>query len=74
MPAYFCSKVKARFVTNDVLGVFNHLTSLPTMCQVLLPAGMNWGEKGQSAMILNIKELADWREGQVGKGYVIYYV
>lgn len=72
--AHFHSGVKARIITNDVLALLKHLSSLPTMCQVLLPLGMNWGEKSQLAVILNIKELEDWGERQVGKRYLMNYV
>lgn len=41
--------------------------------QVLLPVAMNCEEKGQSAMILSIKELTDQKKGQVER-YVINYV
>lgn len=67
MPAHFHSGVKAKITTNDVLALFSHRNSLPTKCQVLLLLGMNWGEKSQLAMTLNIKELEDWEEGRMEK-------
>lgn len=54
MSAHFHNGVTARIVINDTLELLN---------QVLLPVGMNWVERGQAAMILNIEELTDGREG-----------
>lgn len=73
MSVHFHNGDKARIIANNVLELLNHLDSLSTAWQVLLPVAMNCEEKGQSAMILNIEGLTDWRKGPVER-YVINYV
>lgn len=54
MSAHFPNGVTARIVIDDTLELLN---------QILLPGGMNWWKKGQAAMILNMEEPTDGREG-----------